>query len=149
MRTIRITILLGLVLCLLTACPPIQTNVKITYPTEGSRVDQTETVKGTSQEIPNDSVIWIVVLSKKVSRYYPQNYPADLQANEGNWSSLVYIGNENDSGAEFDIIAVVADDETQNAFYEYLNDAAEKSDWPGLERLPEKTEYDRVTVTRK
>jgi len=129
--------------------PPPTTDAKITQPTDGARIEQTETVKGTSQIVPNGSVIWIVVFLPTVGRYYPQNYPADVQAN-CDWSSVVYLGQAGESGLKADIIAVVADKNAQDAFNTYLKDARDKNAFPGLERIPEgATIYHRISVARK
>jgi len=129
--------------------PAPTTDVAITYPINLAKVDQTETVRGTVQGLPAGQVIWVVVFAQEVGRYYPQNRPADLEA--GNkWSSLVYIGIPSDTDKRFDILAVIADTEAQNAFNAYLADARDRSDWAGLEALPAGAViYDRITVTRK
>lgn len=129
--------------------PPPLTEVTITYPTNLARVDQTEVVLGTFQGLPEGKTIWIVIFIPEVGRYYPQNRPVDLEA--GNkWSSLAYIGVPSDTGKRFDILAVVVDTGAQNAFNAYLADARDRSDWAGMEALPEGAIiYDRITVTRK
>lgn len=124
-------------------------SLKITYPCSGGRVQIKEIVKGTSQNIPKEYAIWIVIYSHEVSRYHPQDYPADVQAN-GDWSSSAFIGIGIDVGKKFDIIAVLAGKEAQNAFNDYLEECKEKKSWPGLERLHEGAViYDRITVIRK
>ena len=159
---IAVTVGLGLLLAACSFPPPkpIQTPVasqtptpntglKITQPIEGGKVDQTEMVKGTSQRIPDGHVIWVVLFVQKVGRYYPQNQPADIQAN-GDWASVTYIGVPKDVGLKFDILAVSADKEGQNALNRYLVNARDRSDYAGLERLPNGVAiYDRVSVTRK
>jgi hypothetical protein len=114
-----------------------------------ARVDQTEVVRGTFQGLPTGKTIWIVLFIPEVGQYYPQNRPADLEA-ANRWSSLAYIGIPSDTGKRFDILAVVADTGAQNAFNAYLADARDRSDWAGMEALPEGAViYDRITVTRK
>ncbi|MBN1979568.1 MAG: hypothetical protein JW918_19400 [Anaerolineae bacterium] len=125
------------------------TEVEISYPRNQAQVEQTEVVRGTSRAIPDGDVIWVVVLSQEAGRYYPQNYAAEVEA-KGNWSSITYVGVEGDEGRKFDILAIVADKAAQDAFSAYLADARDKSDWPGLDKLPEgATVYSRITVTRK
>lgn len=125
------------------------TAVKITYPYDGATVEIRETVRGTSQKIPEGQAIWIVVYSHVVDRYYPQNNPADVQAN-GDWTSLTYIGIEEDVNRKFDIIAVLADKRAQDAFNAYLKQAKDTQTWSGLGRLLEGvTIYDRIIVTGK
>lgn len=125
------------------------TEVEITYPYDGASVEIREMVRGISQKVPEGHAIWIVVYSHVVGRYYPQNYPADVQAN-GDWASLIYIGTEEDTSKKFDIIAVIVNKSTQDIFNAYLTQAKDKKTWPGLERLPEGAAiYDRITVTRR
>lgn len=129
--------------------PSPPTEVTITYPADLSEVEQSETIRGTVQGLPEGHVIWVVVFVQEVGRYYPQDRPVELEAN-GEWSLLAYIGVSFDIGKKFDILAVVADTKAQSAFSAYLLNAKERNEWSGLERLPEgATIYDRVTVTRK
>jgi hypothetical protein len=129
--------------------PPPVTTVKITQPVNGDSVEHTEVVRGTSQKIPDEQKIWIVVFVQKAGRYYIQNNPADVQAN-GEWTSLTYFGIPKDVGLKFDILAVTADNDAQAAFSRYLNEARDRNDYPGLEQVPKgTTTHDRITVTRK
>lgn len=129
--------------------PEPATDVTITYPVGLAKVDQTETVRGTVEGLPSEHVIWVVVFAQEVGRFYPQNRPADIEA-ANKWSSLVYIGVPADTDKRFDILAVVVNTEAQNALRAYLSDARDRSDWPGLEALPEGAMiYDRITVTRE
>lgn len=128
---------------------PKEPAVRITYPSDGAHVEIREMIRGTSQNIPKGQVIWIVVYPQAAGRYYPQNDPADVQAN-GDWSSLAFIGIEEDVGRKFDIVAVLANKDAQDAFNAYLAQAKDKKTWPGLEELPNGAViYDRITVTRK
>ena len=65
--------------------PPV-TEVKITRPADGDAVGMSEVVRGTSQNVPAGQKIWVAVFVQKVSRYYPQDRPADVQTS-GNWDS--------------------------------------------------------------
>lgn len=127
--------------------PP--TKVKITYPNDGDVVKIKVTIKGTSQRVPNEHKIWVVIYPHDdVYRYYPQSDSAKIQE-DGEWSSSSYIGVEEDKGREFDIIAVLFDKKAQDTFNDYLTQAEKEKTYPGLEKLPEgSTIYDRITVTR-
>lgn len=134
---------------LIASCIPSETVVTIVSPPEGAKVDQFVTIDGESQLLPANSVIWVVVYLPVTGRYYPQNFPADVQAN-GEWSSTAYIGQQNESGLAADIIAVAADGSAQNVFNTYLIEAKDKNDFSGLEQLPKGvTIYDRVSVIRR
>ena len=124
------------------------TMVKITYPPNGSEVEREVTVRGTSQNIPEGQIIWIVIYVHEVCRYFPQDLPADVRAN-GDWESSVIIGVEDDVDKRFDIIVVLVDQKAQDAFNDYLDDWKGEDSSPGLERLPEGAViYERTTVTR-
>jgi hypothetical protein len=125
------------------------TDVKITEPVAGDIVEMLKVVKGTSRKIPAGQVIWVVIYSQAVGRYYPQNDPADVQAN-GGWSSLCSIGINQDTGKKFDIVAMLANKETQDEIKAYLAKARDQQTWAGVERIPGSAViYDRVTVVRK
>lgn len=130
-------------------CPAPKPAVKITEPIEGAIVETKQMVRGTSRGVPTGQAIWVVVFVHDVTRYYPQNQFADVQAN-GGWSSMTSIGIPTDVGLKFDLIAVLADSEGRTAFNNYLINAKNKNDYPGLEQLPPGvTVYDRISVTRK
>ena len=134
---------------ILTVIPPPPPEIEITYPHDNDTVEISETVEGTSQNIPEGQVIWIVVYPHPVDRYYPYNDPADIQVN-GEWASLVVIGVEEDAGMKFDIIAVLADESAQDTFDAYLKQAEATNNWSGLDAIPSGAViYGRVTVTRK
>lgn len=112
-------------------------------------VDPAQMVRGTSQAVPDGQAIWVVLFVQKVGRYFPPNQAADVQPN-GGWASMTYIGVPSDVGLKFDLIAVLVDKQGQDAFNKYLVNAKNKSDYAGLEQLPNgATVYDRVSVTRK
>jgi hypothetical protein len=122
--------------------------IRITYPSDGSEVERKVTVRGTSQNIPDGQVMWIVIYVHEARRYFPQDLPVDVQAN-GDWISPVIIGIDEDVGMRFDIIVVLVDEKAQDAFNDYLKQWKGKDSSPGLERLPDGVViYERITVTR-
>lgn len=151
----------GMLLCLLVAVgsfsfmvwrlwPRLEpsTEVAIVHPSDMAQAEQTITVRGTSKGLQEDHVIWVLVFAQEVGRYYPQNKPVIMEAGD-RWSSLVYIGVENDTGKKFDIIAVIGDSEAQDAFNAYLAEAGDRDDWPGMVELPRgATIYVRISVIR-
>ena len=137
------------IIVILDVVGPKESVVRITYPSDGATVEIREIVRGTSQNIPKEQAIWVVIYPHEVNRYYPQDYPADIQAN-GYWSSLAFFGSEKDTGKKFDVVVVLANKDAQDTFNAYLKKGKEEKSWPGLERLPEGAViYDRITVTRK
>ncbi len=123
--------------------------IKITNIAEGDSVVVDVMVKGTSKNIPNDQKIWLVVYSHPVKRFYPQDNPADMQVN-GNWSSRCYVGIDEDVGERFDLIAILAGNDVQRLFNEYVKEAEAEEAWLGLEAIPDCAEvHQRITVFRK
>lgn len=128
---------------------PVVVQIEIRTPLEREKVEMITSVSGTSQNVPKDSVIWVVVFLPVVQRYFPMNDPAVLQVS-GEWTSQAYVGQQGESGLEADILVVLADRDAQDAFNAYLTEAISMNNFPGMKRLPESAQlFDRVTVTRK
>lgn len=124
-------------------------SVNIDYPTDDQRVDIVETVRGKSENIPKDEVIWIVVYVEKISRYYPMLAPAIMQRT-GEWISTTTLGGAEDINDKFIIIAVLADQTAQAGFNTYNTISKNNEYYPGMETLPAgATIVDSVTVVRK
>ncbi len=128
---------------------PLQYKIEITHPNDNASVEMREIVKGASQNITAELLIWIIVYPHEIDRFYPQDKPATIQA-EGNWASSTLIGVEDDVGKKFDIITVLADESVNKEFEDYLTEAVKVGVWQGLKVLPQGAViYDRITVTRK
>ena len=125
------------------------TQVGITYPLNQTSCQITETVQGTSNKLPLDTRIWIIIKPQENDLYYPQNKPAETDVN-GNWSSVVSIGLQGDVGEKFEIIAVLADESAQNSFSAYIANGRENNSFEGMQQLPDGVQiYDQILVTRK
>jgi len=128
---------------------PALPQARITSLSDQAYVNQVEIVQGISSDIPNGNVIWMIVFSKEVGRYYPLSDPL-LIAGDGSWSKKIYIGTDADSGKDFELILVLADQTLQKDFSTYIDDAREKGNWYGLEKLPDSAIiFDRITVKRQ
>jgi hypothetical protein len=130
--------------------PTPMTEIKITYPATGGVVNQTgEVVRGMSKNVPAGQKIWVVVFVHEVTRYYPQNNPAKLNA-DGTWDSPTSFGVAKDTGDKFDALAVTVDAKAEADIRGYLQTARDRNDYPGFEELPAgAVTQDTVTVTRK
>ena len=99
--------------------------------------------------------IWILVSTPGVNRFYPQGSvpdragPAILDADH-RWSSpTVFVGDPKEKGKIFYVIAVLANANASNAFWDYLKTSNSKGKSLGIDSLPAgATEYDRVEVVR-
>jgi len=128
---------------------PVVVQVEIQKPLDGEKVDKIITVEGTSQNIPEGFVVWVVMFLPGTQRYYPMNDPAVILVN-GDWTSQTYVGQDNDHGMKADIYAVLANSDAQDAFKAYLAEAISRNDYPGMPGFPEGAQvYSRVSVTRK
>ncbi len=126
---------------------PIQ--VKISYPLNQTSCQMTETVQGTSGNLPPNMRIWIIVKPQENDLYYPQNKPAETDVN-GNWSSVASIGRQGDDGKKFGIIVVLADESVRNSFSAYIANGREKGSFDGMQQLPDGVQiYDQILVTRR
>lgn len=122
----------------------LQPEIKITY--TKNTVDITENITGSAKNITNGSEVWIVIHPHTVNKYYPQN---KVGIQNETWSLPVNIGSENDTGTEFDIIAVLADEKAQGEFNNYFKTCKETEKWPGMDKIPDNAkECDNVTVIR-
>lgn len=128
-----------------------ETEIKITYPSNADPVKMDEKVNGTTENIPDGFYVWILGYSDKgdMPRYYPRPDSVNIPQN-GEWSIPIQIGTVDDSGRNFDIIAVLADTQANERFQKYITDCKRNNNWPGIEEIPEgATTYDRITVTRE
>jgi hypothetical protein len=120
--------------------------IDITSPSEGDGVDLTETVKGTSQNIPENQEIRVFVYI--VNRYYPMANPAVVEEN-GEWSSIATIGGEQDTGKQFGVYAILANQNAKDAINTYNTNSEISGKYGGMEKLPSGAViYNKVFVIR-
>jgi len=101
--------------------------------------------------LPAGHAAWIVVFAHRFPRFHPQTEPARKVAT-GRWVVTAYVGKspEEDIGGKFDLLLVLADSSASSQFRSYLDKAAQKQNWPGLDRLPDGAHIvQTVTVFRK
>lgn len=131
------------------AANPDDPEVAITSPSDGGTGVYMQPVRGTSDHIPDDKTLWLVVFSYHSNLYYPASKPADMEVS-GQWASTAYLGLPETAGESFDLLAVLVDREAKADFEAYAERCQAANDWPGYEALPADTEvYDRVMVTRQ
>lgn len=127
-------------------CPTLL--LEITDPSHFSYVELKQIVRGTSQNIPKEQKISVIIYCHEIGCYYPQLDPIHVHEN-GEWSTFTCIGLEEDADKRFDIIVALADKKAQDALDEYAKKCEETKSYPGIKELPEGVvEYDRVSVIR-
>ncbi|MDR0798109.1 MAG: hypothetical protein LBE70_05310, partial [Nitrososphaerota archaeon] len=112
-------------------------SVHIYSPDNGAVVSMEEQITGVAKNIPKGSTVWVVIRVEK--RYFPQrDFKIDK---DGYWTCDARFGGVNDDDRkDFDVIALVADENANSVF-------VEKS---GFTVLPVGAkEYERITVTRE
>ena len=83
--------------------------LEISYPQESAKVEQTETIVGTTCHLPPAQDPWVVVYSFVDNKYYPHPSKAEPYAG-GHWvSRATAIGGQQDGGKNFLVLAVLAD----------------------------------------
>ena len=128
----------------------MQPYVKITYPIDSANVESIEEVNGTSRNIPNEQVLWLLVYGTGSQCYYPMERPIVVLPN-GNWSCTAYIGTVNDAGHAYDIYVVQANQVAVNEIEFYLNNSVNETtgEEPGMVQLPiGTTTRDKIRVNR-
>jgi len=122
----------------------IEPLVDITSPLNTARMQ--DTITGTAKYIPEDKSVWILIYPSKAHKYYPQN-KANIQNEK--WEVSAQFGQENNISEQFEIIAVLADQNAQNEFMAYLDKSNAAQKWDGILTLPKTTqELARVTIIR-
>lgn len=121
----------------------------IKSPTDGSKVPMIQTIQGHASDIPAGSQIWLVLYAHEpTNRYYPQK--VIIPERNGDWSIRnMNIGNRNDAGYKFDIMAIMANEFVQKEFMTYVKASNKAGNWPGIAQLPVGAkEYGAITVIR-
>jgi len=128
---------------------PPSFEITITDPIDGDSVELIYFVRGTAQGIPEDKELWIVVYCTSIGQYYPQD--GSVEPNDiGEWEFRTYIGQENNSGLDFEIKVVLADSLAQDIFNNYIAESETKEEWEGINNIPEGAKtYAYVQVTRE
>lgn len=121
------------------------TYIEINYPNNNSFVTINETVRGTSENIPINKSIWIVIITLSPERYFPNHTPVQKNEN-GEWSSEITIGSSADDGKEFYIATYMLD----SIAVKELKNNFNRIDFDGLERMPNNAVlYNKIIVKRK
>lgn len=121
-----------------------EASARITEPSDGSVVPSEITVEGTASGIEAGSALWTVVHIGGL--FWPQRQALIVR---DTWTAQAFIGGgTQDSGKQFDVLAVLADGEADRAFLEWLQRGEETGDFPGLSVLPPGVNImDRVAVS--
>jgi PGF-pre-PGF domain-containing protein len=122
--------------------------INITYPLNTTSVNMQETVNGTAKNIPSGYNVWIFVYPLTANKFYPQS--GNINIINGDWSLTIGIGNKENVGEQFKILALLANQKAHEELTNYVNTGKNTSIWPGIDVIPDGADiYNEVTVTRK
>lgn len=124
-------------------------NLSITSPAGGTVVNESQPVLGTINHLCPGEHLWLV-LQPSSGGYYPQDEVA-VSSNAERWSAAAYFGQPSkiDDGKQFTLLAVVADDATNQQFRVYLASGHANGDrFPALGSLGGATVLSQINVIR-
>ncbi len=115
--------------------------VRISEPQDNTTAGYVMEVNGTSQNVPDDQKLWLLIDSRGL--YYPEPGPIQRMSN-GDWNGLVYLG-ERDviTNDTYYISAVLADRSASNGFSETFAKNEHTSSLPQGAKI-----YDTIAVRR-
>lgn len=104
----------------------------ITTPTNNTRVEKSEFVKGTAHNFEGEQYyLWLVLYDYNANRHYPQDGPVGVSS-DGQWEMTAFF----ESIGRYDITAVVADQNANEILLQYQSASQSRADYPGLSALP-------------
>lgn len=117
--------------------PTSKPEVQLLEPAERSTVPMKSTFKGTYKNLPEGSSIWVYINAPKAHKYYLDPIAVAGNKRDGTWTrSGVILGGEADSGEEFIVGVLIADEEATKTLRTKEDDLDELP--PGVQR---KNEY--------
>ncbi|MGD0609412.1 MAG: hypothetical protein ABSA53_38285 [Streptosporangiaceae bacterium] len=130
-------------------CSP--TSLSITSPRDGTVVNQSQPVLGTINHLCPGQHLWLVLQPGGAGGggYYPQNKVA-VASNAERWSTATYFGRQSnsDDGRPYTLLAVVADNPTNQQFQAYLTHGGVTHNFPGLADLGGAAVLSQIKVIR-
>ncbi len=120
----------------------------ITNPQDNSLVISPVSISGIVENIPYEHHLWLVVNPHGTNGWWPQTREIIAKQN-GNYSGSVILGGLNNKGQQFDIHLVLANNEANKSFNEYMSSGANTNSYPEVP-LPEGAKsLTYITVTKR
>lgn len=132
-----------------TETPTETPEIHIISPSNESTVKSSETVRGTVENLPDGSTVFLFVYPLVDGKYYPQEGDGQRAIIEnGTWYDHIGVGTPDNSGDVFYIVATVADKKALDDVKNYIITAQKTNEW-GMANIPASVKVsDTVTVTR-
>jgi len=131
----------------------VVSKLEITQPVDGDTISKETAFKGISPELPAGSTIWICMLPAHV--FYPLGQATTfrmVQESGLRWQAHVWVGTDSptETGREYQILAVVADEGATQEFQAYKEEFDLTGVSLGMQNLPEGAEvHAEITVIRE
>jgi hypothetical protein len=117
----------------------------ITSPKNGEDAGSAIRVQGRSKKYPGKH-LWLFCQRKGLSLWWPQGGAAQVGEN-GDWMQSIFIGQPQDVGFDFEIVAIWVSESINKDLIDYFVSAAKTDRYPGM-RLPEGSPRAQVTVRK-
>lgn len=117
----------------------------ITSPKNEEEVSSVVKIQGKGKKLPGKH-LWVFAQRKGLSVWWPQGGEAEIGEN-GEWVQSTFIGQPQDVGFKFEIVAIWVSDSIHKDLIDYLQTIEKTGRYPGI-RLPEGSPVARVTVRK-
>jgi hypothetical protein len=110
---------------------PAACSVAIADPKLGDRVGAEALVSGRAT-LPTGKYLWVFAHRKGLRLWWPQGAGAAQVSKGGEWAVLVNFGQPRDAGAEFEVTALVVDDDANASLDTWVKDGDRTGNYSGL-----------------
>jgi hypothetical protein len=127
---------------------PTPLTITITDPSDGDQTPRSVMFKGTiSGDLPDDQYMWVVVHPQVSAGWWPQT--GRISPYGGKLYVQTWIGLDESVGEEFDILVVLANEDSNQYYEDYIERGKETENWPEISLPTGASIYDQITITRK
>lgn len=120
-------------------------SLAITSPRDGDEAGSVLRIKGVSQKFPGKH-LWLFAHRKGLAVWWPQSGEVFIEEN-GKWMQNVFLGQKQDVGFTFEILAIWVDGDVNGELKNYLIRGDASGSFPGI-RLPDGGPKTQVAVKK-
>jgi hypothetical protein len=113
--------------------PNPQCYVSINKPQPGDRLTVRAEVTGTARRL-QETYLWILAHPMGVALWWPQG-SGPTPVMKDHWTTFVFIGSERDVGRDFEIAAILVDQDENSRLRQWVDDAERSGQYSGI-RFP-------------
>lgn len=105
--------------------------IEILSPDEKEQVTESASVKGTVQKPAENNHLWLLAHRKGLALWWPQP-TGDIVTKDGKWSASVYYETPSDIGSQFEIMAIIVNDEVNAQLRRWLDKSNAAGNYPPI-----------------